>query len=181
MHSSSRNCIFCPSFEIIEVKAKKATQPWKPVFLTAARRPRGSLGGGGGGNQAACTAAAAHNRSATASRAHPVRPPRTFLVGRHWPSSGACLSRPSAAWPSAAAAAVRRLAFHCRRRPRKATFKAKKCRKPLPAFFCRGYELESLSSSRTGGATPKTFMVNLFYSMLENFHLQLCVLLYTMG
>ena len=30
------------------------------------------------------------------------------------------------------------------------------------SFFCRGCELESLSSSRTGGATPKTFMVNLF-------------------
>ena len=73
------------------------------------------------------------------------------------------------------------LPLRCRRRPRKATFKAKKCRKPLPAFFCRGYELESLSSSRTGGATPKTFMVNLFYSMLENFHLQLCVLLCTVG
>jgi hypothetical protein len=51
----------------------------------------------------------------------------------------------------------------------------------LPAFFCRGCELESLSSSRTGGATPKTFMVNLFYSMLENSHLQLCVLLCTVG
>ena len=154
MHSSSRNCIFCPSFEIIEVKAKKATQPWKPVFLTAAQRPCGSLGGGGG-NQAACTAAAAHNRSATASRAHPVRPPRTFLVGRHWPSSGACLSRPSAAWPSAAAAAVRRLAFHCRRRPRKATFKAKKCRKPLPAFFAGAVSWRALVARARGAPRLK--------------------------